>query len=140
MELTEIRFFEEQSPRTGEDRLLAYVTIVFDGCFVVRELRLIRGDTGPFLAMPCRKLLDHCPACQGRNALTARFCNRCGGPLADNRAGPDNRGRPKVHVDVCHPVDSETRQRLTAAVVAAWDSYQARPRQEVPHGDGGVAV
>lgn len=136
MDITEIKFFEERRPRAGEDRLLAYVTVTFDGCFVVRELRLIRGDSGPFLSMPYRKLVDPCPACHRKNPVTARFCGECGGKLAENRAGRDDRGRPKIHVDVCHPVDQETRRRLTAAVAAAWDTF--RLAKETRDVDGGV--
>ncbi|MCG3196435.1 MAG: septation protein SpoVG family protein [Candidatus Omnitrophica bacterium] len=55
MEITEVRVY----PVTHEDeRLLGYATITFDAAFVVRDLRLIRGTGGLFVAMPSRKRAD----------------------------------------------------------------------------------
>jgi stage V sporulation protein G len=53
MEITEIRVFLAE-----EDRLKAYVTITFDNCFVVRDLKVIRGNSGLFVAMPSKKKKD----------------------------------------------------------------------------------
>jgi stage V sporulation protein G len=36
----------------------AYVTIVFDNCFMIREIRIIQGPTGLFLSFPTKKLRD----------------------------------------------------------------------------------
>jgi stage V sporulation protein G len=40
----------------GEERLKAYATITFDNCFVVRDLRIIDGNNGLFIAMPSKRL------------------------------------------------------------------------------------
>ena len=53
MEVTEVRVFPVQ-----EDRLKAYVTITFDDCFVVRDLKVISGNNGLFVAMPSKKRKD----------------------------------------------------------------------------------
>jgi stage V sporulation protein G len=53
MEITEVKIFPVQ-----EDKLKAYVTIVLDGCFVVRDLKIINGSTGLFVAMPSKKRSD----------------------------------------------------------------------------------
>jgi len=53
MEVTEIRVF-----LSDEDRLKAYVTITFDNCFVVRDLKVINGNNGLFVAMPSKKKKD----------------------------------------------------------------------------------
>jgi stage V sporulation protein G len=53
MEVTEVRIFPVQ-----EDRLKAYVTITFDNCFVVRDLKVISGNNGLFVAMPSKKRKD----------------------------------------------------------------------------------
>ena len=39
----------------GEGKLRAYVTVTFDGCFVVHNIKIIEGKTGLFIAMPSRK-------------------------------------------------------------------------------------
>lgn len=53
MEVTEVRIFPVQ-----EDRLKAYVAITFDNCFVVRDLKVINGNNGLFVAMPSKKRKD----------------------------------------------------------------------------------
>ncbi len=53
MELTEIRVFP-----VNEDKLRAYVTITFDHCFVVRDLKVIRGTSGLFVSMPSKRRKD----------------------------------------------------------------------------------
>jgi len=53
MEITEVRVFP-----VGEEKLKAYVTITIDGCFVVRDLKVIHGTTGLFIAMPAKRRKD----------------------------------------------------------------------------------
>lgn len=53
MEITEIKVFP-----VNEDRLKAYVSITIDNCFVVRDLKIIEGTTGLFVAMPSKKRKD----------------------------------------------------------------------------------
>jgi stage V sporulation protein G len=53
MEVTEVRIFPVQ-----EERLKAYVAITFDNCFVVRDLKVISGNNGLFVAMPSKKRKD----------------------------------------------------------------------------------
>ena len=61
MEITEVRVKLMDEP--GE-RLKAFCSITFDDCFVVRDLKIIEGTSGPFVAMPSRKLTAHCPNCR----------------------------------------------------------------------------
>src|ERR1700738_4761568 len=53
MEITEVRVFP-----VSEERLKAYVTITFDNCFVVRDLKMINGNAGLFVAMPAKRRKD----------------------------------------------------------------------------------
>ena len=53
MEITEVKVFP-----VNEDRLKAYVTITLDNCFVVRDLKIINGNNGLFVAMPSKKRKD----------------------------------------------------------------------------------
>lgn len=41
-----------------EDKLKAYVTVVLDNCFIVRDLKIISGNHGLFVAMPSKKRKD----------------------------------------------------------------------------------
>ncbi len=51
MEITDIRI---KRVSTG-GKLKAYVTVTFDDCFVVHNLKIISGKAGTFIAMPSRK-------------------------------------------------------------------------------------
>ena len=53
MDVTEVKIFP-----VNEDRLKAYVTLTFDQCFVVRDLKIIQGTNGLFVAMPSKKRKD----------------------------------------------------------------------------------
>ena len=53
MEVTEVRVFPVE-----EDRLKAYATITLDGCFLVRDLKVIMGHNGLFVAMPSKRRKD----------------------------------------------------------------------------------
>jgi len=53
MDITEVRVFP-----VNEDKLKAYATITFDDCFVVRDLKIINGNNGLFVAMPSKKRKD----------------------------------------------------------------------------------
>ncbi|HVO19973.1 MAG TPA: septation regulator SpoVG [Anaeromyxobacter sp.] len=53
MEITEVRVFP-----VNEEKLKAYVTITFDHCFVVRDLKVIHGNSGLFVAMPAKRRKD----------------------------------------------------------------------------------
>ncbi|MEE8424419.1 MAG: septation regulator SpoVG [Elusimicrobiota bacterium] len=51
MEITEIRVHLR-----NEEKLKAFVTVTFDSCFVVRNMKVIEGNKGLILCMPSRKL------------------------------------------------------------------------------------
>ncbi len=51
MEITDIRIRKV----TTEGKLKAYVTVTFDDCFVVHNIKIIEGKNGVFIAMPSRK-------------------------------------------------------------------------------------
>lgn len=53
MKITEVKVFP-----VNEDRLRAYVSITVDDCFVVRDLKVIQGTSGLFVAMPSKKRKD----------------------------------------------------------------------------------
>ena len=55
MEITEVRIFPIKKE---DDKLKAFATITLDNCFVVRDLKIIQGNSGLFIAMPSRKKRD----------------------------------------------------------------------------------
>ena len=51
MQITELRIRKVEN----EGKLRAYVTVTFDNCFVVHNVKIIEGQNGLFIAMPSRK-------------------------------------------------------------------------------------
>ncbi|MDH4226275.1 MAG: septation protein SpoVG family protein [Deltaproteobacteria bacterium] len=54
MNITEVKVL----PVDGDERLKAYVTLKLGGCFIVRDVKVINGNTGLFVAMPAKKMKD----------------------------------------------------------------------------------
>lgn len=54
MEITEVKIY----PVKESGRLKAYATMVFDDCFIIRDLKVIEGDKGLFVSMPSRRRKD----------------------------------------------------------------------------------
>ncbi len=53
MKITDVKVFP-----VDEDKLKAYATITFENCFIVRDLKVISGNKGYFIAMPSKKRKD----------------------------------------------------------------------------------
>jgi stage V sporulation protein G len=117
MNITEIRV---KLVGSNTERLKAFCSVTLDDAIVIRDLKIIEGTNGPFVAMPSRKLSDRCPKCGAKNHLRARFCNECGARLAENRAPREQDGRVKLHADVAHPINIAGREQLQREVIAAY--------------------
>jgi len=125
VEITEVRVKLMDEP--GE-RLQAFCSITFDDAFVVRDLKIIEGATGPFVAMPSRKLTSHCPQCGCKNHLRAAYCNQCGTRLRELVAAKDDDGRAKLYADIAHPINSACREMIQQRVIQAFEEEKARAR------------
>ena len=138
MEITEVRVALRESvgrpgleePRSGERRLKAYVTLTFDHCFVVRNIKIIDGKNGLFVAMPSHKPKAACGRCYFKNDAGGRFCSQCGGalirpvePVAGVGAEPAD---AQTHRDIAHPITTEFRQYLQEKVLEAYEAERAR--------------
>jgi stage V sporulation protein G len=117
--ITEVRIKLMEDSHENE-RLQAFCSVTFDDAFVVRDLKIIEGTKGSFVAMPSRKLTDRCPSCGCKNHLRARFCNSCGSKLDEDRATRDADGRVKLHADIAHPINSACREVIQGAVLKAF--------------------
>jgi len=126
--ITEVRIKLMEGGQENE-RLQAFCSVTFDDAFVVRDLKIIEGTKGSFVAMPSRKLTDHCPQCGCKNHLRARFCNQCGGKLDESRATRDADGRVKLHADIAHPINSACREVIQGAVLKAYQEERERAKQ-----------
>lgn len=128
MVITEVRI-KLMEDNNENERLQAFCSVTFDDAFVVRDLKIIEGTKGSFVAMPSRKLTDRCTSCGCKNHLRARFCNQCGGKLDEDRATRDADGRVKLHADIAHPINSACREVIQSAVLKAYTAERERSKQ-----------
>jgi len=106
----------------------AFCSVTFDDAFVVRDLKIIEGTKGSFVAMPSRKLSDRCNQCGCKNHLRARFCISAAadwmkiGPSAPPTAGPS-----------CTPTlpipSTRCREVIQGAVIRAFQEEKERSKQ-----------
>lgn len=119
MEITEVRI---KLMEESEDRLRAFCSITIDNCFVVRDLKIIEGTHGPFVAMPSRKMTARCGRCGNKNHLRSHFCSQCGSRL---RGMQDVRevegGNPnKLYADIAHPINQTCRDQIQSSVIGEY--------------------
>ncbi|MEW5805900.1 MAG: septation regulator SpoVG [Acidobacteriota bacterium] len=50
MQITDVRVFP-----VDEEKLKAFVSVIFDDCFVVSDIKIINGNNGLFISMPSKK-------------------------------------------------------------------------------------
>lgn len=128
MDITEVKIFLKE----GQDKKLkAYATLTLDNMFVVRNVKVIEGTKGLFVAMPSRKLKDSCPKCGFRNALRSKFCNQCGGALPqapEHRiAAPgEDASKQSEHKDIAHPITAECRDYIQKKVLEAYENEKKK--------------
>ncbi len=116
MEITDVRI--KLSTKKG-NRVKAFATITFDNAFVVRDMRIIEGRNGMFVAMPSRPLKEPCAKCGYRNPVRGKYCAGCGSELpvhADNVEMDDK----NLHRDVAHPITQEMRDYIHNKIIEAY--------------------
>jgi len=134
MEITEVKIFLRDNPTT---KLRAYATITFDNAFVVRNIKVIEGNKGLFVAMPSRRIEEPCPKCGAKNSLRSKYCNQCGSqlpqretPAAEERVGEgaaaDRPDRRAEHRDIAHPINRETREYIQNKILEAYEKEKTQ--------------
>ncbi len=125
MEITEVRI---KLIEDGGERLHAFCSITFDDSFVIRDLKIIEGTHGPFVAMPSRHLTVHCPNCCMTNHLRSSYCNQCGARQKDERPAKDEDGRTKLYADIAHPINSTCREMIQDRVIREYQAELKRSK------------
>ena len=128
MEITEIRV---RPMEKREGRLRAYVTLTFDNEFVIRDVKVIDGKTGLFVAMPSRRMREKCTECGFENEIRSKFCSRCGKEMPP--VSPDSNAAPKSeHRDLAHPITARCREYIQEKVLEAYRTEISRsPKPEI---------
>ncbi len=132
MEITEVRIFLKDSP---DKKLKAYATVTFDNAFVVRNIKVIEGTSGLFIAMPSRKIKQPCPKCSFKNESRSKYCNQCGGqlPLVPRPVSPESvNSAQSEHKDLAHPITQSFREYLQKRILEAYE--QEKKKGPVSHG------
>lgn len=140
MEITEVRI----SLRENEGkRLKAYATVTFDNSFVVKNIKIVEGNSGLFVAMPARKAKQFCPRCGKKVDMGSRYCNHCGVQLPPPPRDVDPSSRQTTHQDLAHPINQEFRDYLQSKVLDAYQhekefgpkEAQREENQQIPSGE-----
>jgi DNA-binding cell septation regulator SpoVG len=129
MDITEVKVTLADK---GREPLLAFASVVFDGCFLVADLKVLLIEERFQVGFPSRKMCDRCPNphCRRKCPLLDRFCGKCGAKLIGPRDGSnaflDVHGRSLLYVDVAHPITTEFRKVVECKVVEAYhEAHQA---------------
>ena len=135
MKITEVRIFQKED---DDKKLRAFATITFDDCFVVRDIKIIEGSKGCFVAMPSRRVKDPCPRCRHRNVTHSRYCNQCGSSLdtagaqkskhleTESEGESQSHLRHSEHRDVAHPITAEFREIIQRTVLEAYEKERSK--------------
>jgi len=126
MEITEVRVFLKDSP---DKKLKAYATVTFDNAFVVRNIKVIEGTSGLFIAMPSRKIKQPCVKCGFKNELRSKYCNQCGTqlPLTSRPVSPEAPNSAQLeHKDIAHPITQSFREYLQKRVLEVYEQEKTK--------------
>ena len=121
MEITEVKVIIKDSP---DKKLKAYATVTFDNVFVVRNIKVIEGTGGLFIAMPSRKIKQPCPKCGFKNEIRSKYCNQCAAllPVVLRPQNPESQTATQMeHKDIAHPITQAFREYLQKTVIEVFE-------------------
>ena len=146
MKITEVRIFPTESK---DGKLKAFSTMTFDDWFVVRNVKVIQGNNGLFVAMPSRKAMDACPKCKFKNVIGSKFCNQCGSEIPQQKMGNEegSQDAQNSHMDIAHPITQECRIYIQDQILEAYNkelgskNYAGnKPAEEKPVQDNSTDI
>ena len=126
MEITEAKVALRDSP---DKKLKAYATVTFDNAFVVRNIKVIEGTNGLFIAMPSRKVKQPCPKCNFKNELRSKYCNQCAASLPQSSTPVEREEGASIqleHKDIAHPITQLFREYLQKRILEAYEQERAK--------------
>ncbi|MFH1394751.1 MAG: septation protein SpoVG family protein [Candidatus Omnitrophota bacterium] len=129
MKITEVRIFPTESK---DGKLKAFATMTFDDWFVVRNVKVIQGNNGLFVAMPSRKAVEACTKCRFKNVVGSKYCNQCGTQLkeASIPQGNDENEKYNSHMDIAHPITQDCRVYIQDRILDAYMRDNQGKREE----------
>ena len=121
MQITEVKI---QLKEDADKRLKAYAVVTFDDVFVVRNIKIIEGKQGLFIAMPSRRVRVSCPNCGARNDVTNKYCGQCGAQMPPQPEKTPEQIQAE-HNDIAHPIKQEFREYMQKEIIAAYEKARA---------------
>jgi stage V sporulation protein G len=123
VKITEVRIFPKKED--GDKKLRAFAAVTFDHSFVVRDIKIIEGGNGLFVAMPSRKTKEPCTKCGARNPVHSNFCSQCGTKMESHEPRPTapeelTAARHSAHKDIAHPITPESREYIQKSILDAF--------------------
>lgn len=112
MKITEISIKPTQNPQDG---VLAYCKLIFDDSFAVKDIKIMDVRGRVFVAMPAKKITQHCSECGYKNALMDNFCATCGAKKTVLR------DVERCFQDLAHPINPEFRAYLEETIMTEYD-------------------
>lgn len=108
---------------SDSNEVYAYVTLTFDECFVIHDIRIIkRKDLTAFVCMPNRERKGlTCKGCGYRSKILHRCCAMCGEPIANKKTSFEE----KAYHDVAHPINSEMREYMNRSIMTAYNEARS---------------
>lgn len=116
MNITDIQINLTDEEIRQKDHVQAFVRIVFDDNFAVRDLKVMEDNGFIWLGMPSRKLWSPCPSCRRKVDIAGNYCSNCGMRFKI----PDSINK-RSYVDIAHPVNKEFRHTLDVAIASAYN-------------------
>jgi DNA-binding cell septation regulator SpoVG len=98
---------------------------------VVRNIKIIEGNNGLFVAMPARKVKQFCPRCGKKVEMGSKYCSNCGAQIPPPKESVQN--RQSIHQDLAHPINQQFRDYLQSKVLDAYhDKKKMASQEEAP--------
>ena len=123
MKITEVRVYKKDD---HDKKLRAFATITFEGCFVVRDIKIIEGSKGLFVAMPSRKIKEECPKCRQRVTIGSRYCCQCGAKMheQEHHVAREPNDKQSEYRDIAHPITADFRDCIQKAILTAYEEQK----------------
>lgn len=95
------------------EKVIAFAKIVVDDCFVVHDIKIIKGLIGYIVCMPDKRFRYRCSSCTRKCDFDSNYCKYCGNEFERPL------DIPFTYLDVCHPITKESREYVDKTIIAA---------------------
>lgn len=116
MEITSVQVNLTPEAILEKDRIYAFVRIVIDDSFAIKDIKVQQSEGYLRLAMPSRRIHEPCPTCRKKVDPIPPYCPWCKAEL-----NLSLRSDRRNHADIVYPVTRSARRVIEAAVLEAYN-------------------